>query len=726
MGELVSMSVAGAAMVLAVLVARALLLKRLPKWAFTTLWALVVVRLLVPLWVPAPTSVLNLAALVQPSAPAQQPADDPSGAAGDAEGPSTKDPDSAATAKDLGTTPTTAADPASEAGRDGTDAGVAVDLAGNPEGARPVGASHESIPEGGAAPFAVVVAWAVGAIGCGGCFALSYRRFRQKLKPCLPVEDPKALRWIADNGLHLRTVRIRQSDRVDGPLTFGIVRPTVVVPCPFDWDSEHARYALEHELAHIRRLDVAFKLLLVAAACVHWFNPLAWAMLVFANRDIELACDEAAVLRLGAASRFDYARALLDLEESRIPAPALRTGFGASELKERIEAIMTTRRNSALAAAASMLLIVAVPAAFATSATSATTPSATDESSVSEQAPATEEAVSHDIPETTYDYSDEDWATVIELWEYVQDESVSVADLCDAMAAAGLSAQSDGGLLDTMRSDLRLNAARYGNDLAAFACNVLCSLDAQTGFMIPASDSSSFEVGGGVAGLSYNVAPSLNSDPSDVSALALHRTLADALDELGSLFDDDKLFYLEDIFDKPVIMGYALDDVLESLLGSELPGIDLEVTGQYSFRSDGTDQGTSGPGVFSAAIEGPRVLDFEFPVNENGQTYGSMSDIEAYLPARGSKDPALMAMLPDLVAMIGDNGVSGYVAKEDMYDYSENGPRAQAALEALEAGEDSYECAVPIYAQDGETVVDELTMHGTFTTLEHEDGAQEG
>lgn len=61
MEELFTMSVAAAAMVLVILIARALLLKRLPKWVFATLWALVVVRLLVPVWIPSPTSVYNLA-----------------------------------------------------------------------------------------------------------------------------------------------------------------------------------------------------------------------------------------------------------------------------------------------------------------------------------------------------------------------------------------------------------------------------------------------------------------------------------------------------------------------------------------------------------------------------------------------------------------------------------------------------------------------------------------
>lgn len=58
--------------------------------------------------------------------------------------------------------------------------------------------------------------------------------------------------------------------------------------------------------------------------------------------------------------------------------------------------------------------------------------------------------------------------------------------------------------------------------------------------------------------------------------------------------------------------------------------------------------------------------------------------------------------------------MSGYVRKEDMYDLSENGPRARAFLAAAEAGADSFEYAVPVYAQDGTTVVDEIDMGGTI------------
>lgn len=736
MEELFAMSVAGAAMVLAILIARALLLKRLPKWVFATLWALVAVRLLVPVWIPSPTSIYNLAvqpraesSSQQPLQQSNQPADEEPTVSTQVAEPSMPSSAPEETGKEQG------------AGALERSAGAAQNAStseetGSPRDADARSTASEAIsapsPEelfglfdSGATLSAIVTVWATGAVGCAGFLAFSYLRLRRELDSSLPVEAPEARRWLDGNRLRVRSIRIRQSDRIGSPLTFGIVRPTIVVPRTFDWASDHARHTLAHELTHIRHFDTVFKFLLVAAACIHWFNPFAWAMLVFANRDIELACDEATVHRLGAESRFDYARSLLAMEESRISAAPLRTGFGGAGIKERIEVIMTTRRTSVFTALASALLVAGVPAAFATTALTvapaddaptAQAPAAEDarETETAAEASTVEQMTAvdlsrHDIPATTYTYPDETWAAIVELWEYIQDESVSVADLRDAMAARGLTYQDNPELFDTMGSDLRLAEARYENDLAAFACNMLGS---EAG--IPLADSMSFELEEGVAGLYYQVGVSLNSDPALVSALTLHRTLANAFEQLGTLFDGDKLFYLADIYDQPTIMGYVLDDVVESLLQSDFPGVDLNVHGRYTFRPAGSGQALLESGSFSVAVEGARALDFAWPVNENGQTYGSSSDIAAYLPDGVSTGNAGYALLPDLVEMVGDHDVSGYVRKEDMYDLSENGPRARAFLAAAEAGADSFEYAVPVYAQDGTTVVDEIDMGGTI------------
>ena len=103
--------------------------------------------------------------------------------------------------------------------------------------------------------------------------------------------------------------------RISSPLTFGVLRPVILVPKKTDWTDETAlRYVLEHEFVHIQRFDVLSKLLLIAAVCVHWFNPLVWVMYVLANRDLELSCDETVLRRFGGDIRAAYARVLIRME----------------------------------------------------------------------------------------------------------------------------------------------------------------------------------------------------------------------------------------------------------------------------------------------------------------------------------------------------------------------------------------------------------------------------
>ena len=114
--------------------------------------------------------------------------------------------------------------------------------------------------------------------------------------------------------------------RISSPLTFGVLRPVILVPKKTDWTDETAlRYVLEHEFVHIQRFDVLSKLLLIAAVCVHRFNLLVWVMYVLANRDLELSCDETVLRRFGGDVRAAYARVLIRMEAAR-GGTAVETG----------------------------------------------------------------------------------------------------------------------------------------------------------------------------------------------------------------------------------------------------------------------------------------------------------------------------------------------------------------------------------------------------------------
>ena len=116
--------------------------------------------------------------------------------------------------------------------------------------------------------------WAAGLVLCAAFFAVAYWRCGREFRTSLPVEREFARQWLAAHPLR-RKIAIRQSDRISSPLSFGILRPVILLPKKTDWTDEEAlRYVLEHEFVHIRRFDCVGKLLLIAAACVHWFNPL--------------------------------------------------------------------------------------------------------------------------------------------------------------------------------------------------------------------------------------------------------------------------------------------------------------------------------------------------------------------------------------------------------------------------------------------------------------------
>ena len=381
--DLLSMSLTGAAMALAVVVARALLLKRLPKTTFVVLWMLVALRLLVPVAMPMPVNAYSLL-----EKPVQAVAEKVGTLFGQADTGSTAAPESTSNTNALaqasgntapeattamgdnaamqGSTATASESaPSSSARNSSATANVQADTPVEPESQEPP-----------AIPWNVL--WAAGTIVCVGSFIFSYLRSRNRFASSLPVTDERMLALFneacKETGA-LQNAELRQSDEIHVPLTYGVMHPVVLIPktclCADVMDDAQMRFVLAHELCHVRRHDVALKFALAAAVCLHWFNPMAWIMWVLAMRDIELACDEAVVRLLGrndpGTTRARYARALISMEESKsgLAPLTLCSAFNKTANEERIVAIMNIRKTTCAAFIASSLLIVGVPAAFA-------------------------------------------------------------------------------------------------------------------------------------------------------------------------------------------------------------------------------------------------------------------------------------------------------------------------------------------------------------------------
>lgn len=206
--------------------------------------------------------------------------------------------------------------------------------------------------------------------------AVLYARGLRRFRASAPCEDEYPCQWLARHPLR-RPLRLRLCAAIDAPLTYGLLRPVILLPAGFDLsDREALDCVLRHELAHVRRFDTLFKAALAVTACLHWFNPLVWVMLALANRDLELACDEQALRAAARERRRAYARALLRLEEMRARPLPLGSAFGKSGVEERIAAIVKRRPVSRAALTLTLLLAALTLAAFTAPADPAKAPSA--------------------------------------------------------------------------------------------------------------------------------------------------------------------------------------------------------------------------------------------------------------------------------------------------------------------------------------------------------------
>ena len=152
-----------------------------------------------------------------------------------------------------------------------------------------------------------------------------------------------------------RDPKICTTESRRAPLTFGVFRPTVLLPDDLRAGQAQFQLVLAHELAHIRRKDCLRKLLLTVCLCLNWWNPLVWVMVRLANRDMELACDETVLRTLGPACKKSYALTLLDMAQRQAKPSPLCSSFAKSCAEERVRAILRFRRlpvwTGALAAA---------------------------------------------------------------------------------------------------------------------------------------------------------------------------------------------------------------------------------------------------------------------------------------------------------------------------------------------------------------------------------------
>ena len=193
------------------------------------------------------------------------------------------------------------------------------------------------------------------------CQGVSYVRFRRTVRRWrsgVTRGDYRALLQDTARSLSVTAPEMFVCEAISTPAVTGLFRPTLLLPHE-GYDLNELRYILRHELCHLKRRDMLFKLVLLAANAMHWFNPVVYLMLRQADEDIELACDSAATDGLDRAERAAYSRTLLAAVQSHVRALPATTCFGGTveRLKRRITNVLGAQKKRGLGVVALVLAL---------------------------------------------------------------------------------------------------------------------------------------------------------------------------------------------------------------------------------------------------------------------------------------------------------------------------------------------------------------------------------
>lgn len=329
---ILSMSLNGTVIIIAILILRRYTLNRLPKRTFTLLWELCMLRLIMPFSLSSRVSIYNLAYFF----------------GGQHE----------------------------QLNRlEGVFSGNA---AIPPKGAvgsyNPLPAAIErakDIP-------AWLIVYLVGIAVCVAFFAVSYIMLLRRFRFSTPCDNPYVTEFMKElrmNTMRMNTLRskrrvdVRYCEFVSSPLTYGLLKPTILLPKSMEAAEEPTlAYILSHELTHIARRDNLRKLFAVAVLSIHWFNPAVWVLYILYNRDIELCCDESVIKRSGYHCRSEYAETLIALAEKADGFSGLTSHFSGNSAEERIISIMKAKKTTIFTMIVSAVIIFTMSATLCTSA----------------------------------------------------------------------------------------------------------------------------------------------------------------------------------------------------------------------------------------------------------------------------------------------------------------------------------------------------------------------
>jgi beta-lactamase regulating signal transducer with metallopeptidase domain len=213
-----------------------------------------------------------------------------------------------------------------------------------------------------------------------GAASVALYMYRKNLKTTKELEIGKAITdkvFLDCLNQCKKTMGVKADIMVKGvsglktPALYGIFNPVLLIPLDMlnECSVEQIKYAVYHELAHLKRRDIPINFLLSVLLAVHWFNPLIWYAFYKIRQDIELACDEYVLSCLNPSEHKNYGLAMIYLVEKFSSGIRLSNAVGflgkKSLIKKRISMIASYRKKSfRLSVMAAFVFVVLVISVF--------------------------------------------------------------------------------------------------------------------------------------------------------------------------------------------------------------------------------------------------------------------------------------------------------------------------------------------------------------------------
>ena len=146
---------------------------------------------------------------------------------------------------------------------------------------------------------------------------IQVKKRNKALKNSVRIDPDSRIEELVNSFRLKRQVQIYINDGIKVPITYGVLRPKIIIQSQVLENDNLLKYIMIHEMIHIKKFDIVFTHIKNLIACLYWYNPLVLLASSYMENDLELLCDKLVIQSVGdtVEHRKEYCLSMLQLIE---------------------------------------------------------------------------------------------------------------------------------------------------------------------------------------------------------------------------------------------------------------------------------------------------------------------------------------------------------------------------------------------------------------------------